>query len=175
MWHCGTREKVGPAGNVQRASPNIGLPGRRAPARNGALLLEALVAVGMMAVAIVLGAKLLAALAVQRRAMAEYQLAVLEAGNVLERLGAVSWEKLGEPSAAEMELSEPARRMLPGAQLEVNVARAEGSPAAKRVVVRVRWLARAAQPDRVVRLVAWRYRPPVQAAEGTAENAPENP
>ncbi len=142
---------------------------RGGPHRSGVLLLEALVALGMLAVAIVVGAKVLGALSAQRRTMAEYQLAALEAANVLERVSVFPWESLDGSVAEQVQLSEGARKVLSDARLEVQVSPVESDPAAKRIVVRVRWAARAAQPDRIVRLVAWRYRQPARTAKGKRE------
>jgi len=145
---------------------------RRSSVRCGVLLVEALVAVAMLAVAIVVGARLLAALAMQRRTMAEYQLATVEAGNVLERLSIVPWDDLTGSLVEKVQLGQVAREQLPEASLEVEITPVGENPQAKRVVVRVRWKARAAQADHVVRLVAWRYKLPPERSGGSQSGKP---
>ena len=57
-----------------------------------------------------------------------------------------------------MGLSKEARRALPDGELQVEVASSDKEPDAKRIAVVVRWPAGPEQPDRSVRLVAWKYR-----------------
>ena len=58
----------------------------------------------------------------------------------------------------QMERSEDARRALPDGELQVEVAPSDEQPDAKRIAVVVRWPGGPEQPDRSVRLVAWKYR-----------------
>jgi hypothetical protein len=78
-------------------------------------------------------------------------------------------------------MSEPARRQLPGATLDVEVAEPIDQPGAKRIVVTIDYRARGGRSAGPVRLVAWKERGDAGAAfpeepdqrENSAEVLPE--
>lgn len=94
----------------------------------------------------------------QRRGLQARRTAIQEAANVLERLCARPWDELTPEAAGQVQRSEEARRALPDGELQVEVTPTDREPDAKRIAVVVRWPGGPEQPDRSVRLVAWKYR-----------------
>ena len=126
--------------------------------RRGMSLLEVSVAGVLLAALLTVCVQFLGATAARRRAMEDRQTAILEAGNVMERLGARQWHELTPETARAMELSEEAQQSLAEARLEVEVAEVPDEAGARRVAVAVHWEDGSGRPQRPVRLVAWRYR-----------------
>ena len=56
-----------------------------------------------------------------------------------------------------IQLSEEARRSLPGGELEIDLATSPDEPDAKRIALLLRWQDRTGEFVRPVRLVAWKY------------------
>lgn len=140
--------------------------------RGGFTLTETLVAGLILATAFTVATRMLIAASAQRKALDIRQIAIIEAGNVMERLTAEPWSKLDATELGQWKLSPQAARALPDAKLEIQVepitnkpgseetdTKKTGSsePAAKRVTVIVSYSGNAGQPAREVRLVAWRY------------------
>jgi prepilin-type N-terminal cleavage/methylation domain-containing protein len=134
-----------------RPSSPPAAPRRR---REGFTLVEIMAAAVMLAVAMSLMLELVGWVARERRASERRQRAVQEAANVMERLTARAWDDLDEEGVAGLELSPPSRKALPGGELKVAVAAAEGT-GLKRVEVSVRWRNRSGEPEAPVRLVSW--------------------
>lgn len=127
--------------------------------RRGVTLLELAVAGILLGTLLTVCLQMVGATAARRRAVEDRQTAMLEAGNVMERLAARPWDELTPEAVAEIELSSEARESLLEGRLEVDVTRGgPDEPDAKRVAVLVRWNDRSGKPQRPVRLVAWRYR-----------------
>jgi prepilin-type N-terminal cleavage/methylation domain-containing protein len=95
---------------------------------------------------------------VERREAERREIALVEAGNAMERLAAANWESLAPRASAEEPLSAIAKEMLPGGRLTTEVKAAGDDPAARRIVVEVRWLNRAGETDQPVRLTTWVYK-----------------
>ncbi len=133
--------------------------------RRAFTLTEIAAAAVMLAVMLSVCLQLIRATGVQRRGLWTRQAAMQEAANLMERLCARPWEELTPESADEFQLSEQMRSAASGAELAVEVGEPEEDAAAealeaKRITVVVRWPAERDQPDRSVRLVAWKYRRP---------------
>jgi len=121
------------------------------------MLLEVIVAGVLVAAVMSICLRMLHATAAAHRAAERRQTAVWEAANVMERLGALSWDELTEQRAAEMQLSQEVRRQLPGGELQIELADTPAEPQARLVVVLVRWQDRSGRFVRPVQLAAFRY------------------
>jgi hypothetical protein len=126
-------------------------------ARRGIVLMELLVAGALLGTLLVVCLQLIAATSAQHRATDQRQLAVIEVGNVMERLAAQPWSEL-TPQTAAPRLSPPVAKRLPSAELKVEVAPSPAEPDAKRIVVSLRWQDRAGQFMQPVKLVTWRWK-----------------
>lgn len=126
--------------------------------RRGSSLLEISAAGILLAVMLTVSLQFFRATAAQRRGLQARRTAVEEVANVMERLSARPWEELTVENLGQMEPSPEAQQALPGSELEIEVLPTEGGPEGERITVTLRWPAGPAQPDRSVRLVAWRYR-----------------
>lgn len=125
--------------------------------RRGVSLLEIAAAAVLLAVLLTVCLRFMRATTAQRRGLQARRAAVQEVANVMERLAARSWEELTPGAAGQARLSAEAQRALPNGRLEIEVAQTDQDPDAKRITVVLRWPAGPEQPDRSVRLVAWRY------------------
>ena len=94
--------------------------------------------------------------AVARRESDRRQIALLEAGNVLEQITANPFNQIDAQSALKVKLSDYARQLLGDDALAVDVQTAEGDPPAKRITVAVAYK----ESDRgqgSIRLTSWVY------------------
>jgi prepilin-type N-terminal cleavage/methylation domain-containing protein len=126
----------------------------------GFTLLETSVALLVLTALTTLCLRFFAAESGQRRQVFAHLAATQEAANVLERVEALNWNELTTASAAKLQLSAQARQTLPAGRVETLVDGPSGTPPAKRVAVAVRWRSQPGEPEREVRLVAWRYKEP---------------
>jgi hypothetical protein len=124
--------------------------------RNGIMLVELTVAATLLAAAMAAWVAVVAVAAGQRRAAADRQLALQEAGNLMERLAAMPLAELQPEKAPKLPLS-PEGQRLPGVQSSIELTRVDGPPKAVRLVVSLRWEDRNGRLLPPVRLVAWRY------------------
>jgi hypothetical protein len=127
--------------------------------RRGTSILEVVVSGVLLVALMTVCLEFLRAAAAQRRAAQQRQTAIQEAANVMERLSARPWEELSPQGVAGLELSQPARDLLPAVKLAVEVTSPPDQPGAKRIAVSVYWEDDAGEPVRPVCLIAWRYRP----------------
>ena len=126
--------------------------------RRGFTLLELSVACVLLAVAMVVALQLLGWVALERRAAERRQWAIQEVANVMEHFTARGWENATLDQAKAIQLSKPAREVLPDAELMVAVTTPESVPATKRISVELKWRNRAGEFDAPVRLTTWLYR-----------------
>jgi hypothetical protein len=94
----------------------------------------------------------------ERQLSRQRQAAILEVGNVLERLRLLDWNSLTPERAAQFELSDGLRNDLPDARLTVTVSDDAGAKA-RQVLAELRWSAAPGQPAPSVRLAAWVHQP----------------
>jgi hypothetical protein len=96
----------------------------------------------------------------ERRDFDRRQCAMQETANLMERLTSRSFDSVTPATAKALSLSPQARQLLPGAELEIDVAASDpaGGPGSKRVAMRLRWHSRAGEWDSPVRLTSWVYR-----------------
>ncbi len=140
--------------------------------RGGFTITETLVAGIILATAFTVAMQMLIAASTQRKALDVRQIALIEAGNVMERLVTEPWSKLDATELGKWKLGPQAALALPDAKLEIQIEPTTGKPgseetgakepAAKRLTVIVSYGGADERPAREVRLVAWRYEhPPV--------------
>ena len=127
--------------------------------------MELAVAGVLLGTLLVVCLQLLMATAAMRKSVEQRQLAIIEVGNVMERVAARRWAELTPQAAAAERLSPSTRDRLPGAELKVELSeqtwRQVGNlpqlPAAKRITVSLRWQDRAGQYLPPVTVTTWRY------------------
>lgn len=143
---------------------------RSIPNRRGTTLFEATVALGVLLVTVGLVAKTLIAVAHQQRTVQQRRLAMLEAGNVMERIMARKFDDLLPGDAATSEQSDSLAERLPGATLRVTITAHDDPPlAAKQIVVEISWDDANHRAPAPLRLTAWKYRYPSGATKGAPE------
>jgi Tfp pilus assembly protein PilV len=125
----------------------------------GVILLETVIAAGVVAATMIAIAHLLALTALQQRAVAQRRVAIQEAANSLERLRRIPDARLTEESLQSQALSPSAQRQLPGGELTWTLDEAPAAaadPAFKQVIADVSWVNRAGERERI-RLTTWRF------------------
>ncbi|NLS97033.1 MAG: hypothetical protein GXX96_33270 [Planctomycetaceae bacterium] len=129
---------------------------RRRTSRRGFVLHETLMAVGL-AMALAVGiAQLLVIVAQQRRLARQQEVATREAGNLMERVAARSWDDTTTAALESTALSENASVWLPGGEVSVDVI--EEEPDVKRMTVEIRWQSGSESRAESARLVGWKFR-----------------
>lgn len=134
--------------------------------RKGALLIELLVCTILLGVVLTSIIPTLGTIARQRQLARERQAALLEVGNLMERLTILDWEEITPERAKAVALSETLQRELSNPRLTTDVL-AEAD--AKRVLVELRWDVAPGRPAPPVRLAAWVHR----RGEGPRRGKPE--
>jgi prepilin-type N-terminal cleavage/methylation domain-containing protein len=94
----------------------------------------------------------------QQRTVQSRELAIAEAGNLMERLTALPWNDLTSEKLASLSLSEAFHQALPGAKLQATVDPSGDPPESRRIKLEIDWSDPAGQPVRPVRLTSWVYR-----------------
>lgn len=138
--------------------------------RNAFTLAETVVACIILATAFAVSVQMLVAAAAQHKAMERGRVALLEAGNVLERLAVQPWSKLNADGLSEWKISPEADGVLPGGKLKIQVEPASDDPAGKRIAVTVFYNSKKNQPAHAVRLVTWRYDDAIAAPTAEANH-----
>ena len=128
------------------------------PRRRGSAIIEATMAVAIVAAALLSVMQLLAVVGQQRRDAEQRRTATREVANVMEQLLAQPWEDVTAERLAALELSADCRRVMPDARLRAEVADEAGPPGVKRIRVELDWLDRGGQRGEPARLVAWKFR-----------------
>jgi prepilin-type N-terminal cleavage/methylation domain-containing protein len=128
--------------------------------RSGFTLMETLVALLVLSTLTTVCLQFFVAAGDQRRQVYSQLTATQEAANLLEHVEALEWNELTAAGTAKVQLSAQARRTLPEARLAIRVDEPTGTPPARRVTASVLWRPQLGEPEREVRLVAWRYKKP---------------
>jgi len=121
-------------------------------------LLELAVAGALLGTLLVVCLQLLQASAAQRRSADQRQLALIEVGNVLERLAARPWAELTPKSVANEKPSAWLGNRLRDAELKIEVTTPAGDPDAKRIAVSLRWQDRNGRYLPPVGIATWRWK-----------------
>ncbi|MBN2295453.1 MAG: type II secretion system protein, partial [Pirellulales bacterium] len=129
--------------------------------RRGFTLAETVVAIIILITAIVVSTQLLVATSAQHKTMERERVAIIEAGNVIERLAVQPWTKLTTDELSTWKLSPQAEAALPDAKLKIQIqpTSAEAKPAGRRLTVIVSYGPKKKQQARSIRLVTWQYNP----------------
>jgi len=125
--------------------------------RPGFTLIEVAAAAVLMGALLLLLGQAVGWVAVARRAADRRQAALLEASNVLEQLTAMPFDTIQGDMGEKIGLSKTAADLLGKDALQVDVQLVPDEPAAKRIVVAVRYGAQREAPATSVRLVTWVY------------------
>lgn len=128
------------------------------PVRRGIGVMELVVAVALLGTLLTVCLQLLAATAGQRRAADQRQLAVIEVGNIMERLASRPWTELTSEAVADQTISPSVVKRLPNAELKIEVTTPSAEPNAKRVVVSLRWQDDANQLVKPIKIATWRWK-----------------
>ena len=128
--------------------------------RQGSMLVETAVGVGISIVVMIAIAQLVAVLASQRAETAQIRLATQEAANIMERVMVLAWDELTEESVAAIELSPMALQGLDEPQLAIAVETRDDNLPAKQIEVRLDWRDRSGSRIQPVPLVAWKHHAP---------------
>jgi hypothetical protein len=128
--------------------------------RRGALLIDVVMAAGMLAVALAVAVQMIGRLTAVRRALDRRQFAAAAAENTLERLAARRYDELTEESSGPETLDPGVARVLRDARLSVTVERESqaGGLAGKWIKVELRWPGAGGVDERPVVLTTWRAR-----------------
>jgi hypothetical protein len=94
--------------------------------------------------------------ATARREADRQQIAILEAGNVMEQVTANFFDQIDAERARQVRLSDHAHRSLGAEALKVEVQAIESEPPAKRITVAVAYK-EPGDPRGAIRLTAWVY------------------
>jgi hypothetical protein len=121
-------------------------------------LLELAVAGALLGTLLVVCLQLLQATAAQRRSADQRQLALIEVGNVLERLAARPWAELTPKSVANEKPSAWLGNRLRGAELKIEVTTPAGEPDVKRIAVSLRWQDRNGRYLPPIGITTWRWK-----------------
>jgi hypothetical protein len=114
----------------------------------------------MLMIAMTLTVKVLGWMGAERRASERRQWAAQEAANLMERITARPFEAVTAESVRELALSPQAQKLLPGAELKVDLTANDpaGGEGSQRIAIQVRWRNRAGEWDAPLRLTSWIYR-----------------
>jgi Tfp pilus assembly protein PilV len=127
--------------------------------RRGVMIVEVLIACGLLAVLLAASVQLLSVTAHARRASERRAIALVQASNVVERVRALPFAEITPDRLAAIELPPQVREILPDAVAKVSVEEESGDVPAKRVRVEIHWRgAGGAEPP--ARLTHWVYRRP---------------
>ena len=126
--------------------------------RRGTMILELVVAGALLGTLLVVCLEMFSAAAAQRRAADQRNCAVLELGNVMERVAARPWAELTTSAVARERLSPSAAGQLPAAELKIEVSTPPAEPAAKQITAALRWEDRSRRLVAPLRLTTWKYR-----------------
>jgi hypothetical protein len=124
------------------------------------MLAEVAMSAVMLIIAMTLTVKVLGWMGTEHRAWDRRQWAAQEASNLMEQVTARPFDAVTIEALKGLTLSAQARRLLPDAELDPDVAENDsaGGPGSKRVSVRLRWRDRSGGWDSPVRLTTWIYR-----------------
>jgi hypothetical protein len=124
------------------------------------LLAEVAMSGAMLMIAMALTVKVLGWVGVERKVWDRRQWAAQEAANLMEQITSRPFAEVKTETTRKLPLSPEARRLLPDAELKVEIGENDqaGGAGSKRVSLRLRWHNRSGEWDAPVRLVSWIYR-----------------
>jgi hypothetical protein len=149
--------QIGEAGGNPYA-PRRGPTVRRK--RRGSLMIDATIALMLLAIAMTLTVRIVGWTALDRRDADRRQRATSEVVNALEQIATIPYESLTRDTIKQFSLSPQAKSLLPGAELGLDVVENDpvGGEGSKRVTARIRWRDRSGEWQSPVTLTTWTYR-----------------
>gem|GEM_PF-1959014 len=137
--------------------PRSKLPRSKLP--RGFTVLEMLVAFTLLGAASATMIPLIHATAGARKQTVRRQLAAIEVSNLMEVATARPWEQLTTADLESLSMADSTRKLLKEPELSIQVAEDEGTPAARRIQISLRWKNTAGDWLAPVRLTGWVYAP----------------
>jgi len=116
-----------------------GLTSRMARGRAGFTVIEAAVASLLLTAVFLTAIPTLGWIVRARKSAERHQVAVIAAGNLMERLTALEWDDLTPEKTAQATLPESVRRQLPDADLRVSVNESTDVVAGRKISIELRW------------------------------------
>lgn len=126
-------------------------------ARCGSLLIELVISGLLLGIVMSAIIPTLGWLVRERKTSQERQAAILEVGNLMERVSALGWEELTPERAAQFKVTDALARQLPDAKLAISIE-VEDAENAKRVLIELTWEIARGHPSPAVRMATWVYR-----------------
>lgn len=123
----------------------------------GSLLIEVVVSLVLLGTVFQLLVPTLGVFQKQRRIAAQWQTALEEASNLLEAASQWPWERITQENLQVLAISEPARRLLPEAEIGFRLVET-ASPPTRQVTLEIHWQDDAGNRVAPVRLTGWMYR-----------------
>ncbi len=128
--------------------------------RRGFVILEVIVACGLLAVLLTMSVQVLSLMAVERRHVERRAIALVEAANIVERMSTMPYEDIDEARLADVGLSPDVCQLLPDGRASLAVEDESGEVPGKRVRVEIVWTGAAGHPESPVRLTHWVWQRP---------------
>ena len=123
-------------------------------------MLELAVAAALAGTLLAVGLQLMVTSVAGRRGIDRRACALVELGNVMERVAARPWSELTDAVLAGEQLTPLATRLLPGAKLKIEISAVQHD--AKRIAASLAWADGGGQMTEPLRLVTWKYASPKQ-------------
>ena len=161
-----TRRTTCPTSHRLLAALRLVTEASQARRRQGAALLEAIVAAALLAV---IGTVLLRSLGLanlERRAVQQRAIAQVELASAVERAAAMSWDDLTPQRLARLQLPPDCLPLLPDGRLTWTVEHLTAAPEAKHVRAEITWRMPGSGPSPPCRLNFWVYRAATASAGG---------
>jgi hypothetical protein len=132
--------------------------------RRASLLLELVISGLVLGMAMSAAIPTLGWIARERQLTRHRQAAILEVGNLMERITLVDWDELTAGRVSRFEISERLREELGDSDLKVTVAADDSNEGSKHVLIELHWEVAPGRVAPPVRLAAWVHRPPRERA-----------
>ena len=121
----------------------------------GFTIVEMMAAGAMTVVLVTMCVQMLTLTTVQRRAAERRTIALEEAANLVESVGALSWGEITPERVAQFRISEAAQEILAGGTLKIAIEPSTSGPPAKLVRLEIVWPSGADGRDASVHLSSW--------------------
>jgi hypothetical protein len=139
---------------------------QQARRRRAAALIEAIVAAALLAVISTVLMRSVSLAAIERRAVQQRAIALVELAGAAERATELSWDDLTPERLTNLQLPPDCLPLLPDGRLTWSVAHSTAAPEAKHVRAEITWRSPSGGPSPPARLSFWVYRAPPAAAGG---------
>jgi hypothetical protein len=127
--------------------------------RGGSLLLELVISGLILGMVMSATIPTLGWIARARQLTRQREAAILEVGNLMERITLAGWDELTSESDSRFEISGRLREELGEPHLKVTVTDGDSEVGSKHVLIELQWVVVPGRQAPPVRLAAWVYRP----------------